>query len=362
VEIDLDRAEQASVDRLHHESLVVDVHSDVHLEVIRARGRGEKRVLEGKFYSRWKQAGVDVVVLNTISKFGPDPYPYRASPVHNVLLTVDAISQETSESPNCFDLVLEPEDILRAQDAGKIGLMLGTEGAEAVESSLGFLRCFYRLGLRVMNLTWHQRNLVADGVAEPSNAGLSNFGREVVREMNRLGIVIDVSHLSTAGVQDVLELSSQPVIASHSNARAVYDHPRNLLDWQIEGIAHRGGLVGVTFLGRFVGAENPTLRDVLDHVDHIAALVGAEHIAMGPDYVESGAKMIIQARRVAGPDQPVDDDGIPFAQGVEEVTRLPGFTHGLVSRGYSDEQIRGILGGNFLRLFQQVRQTRQISS
>jgi len=266
----------------------------------------------------------------------------------------DAIQQEIAESPDHFLLILQPDDILRAQKEGKIGILLGVEGAEPVEQDLGFLRCYYRLGLRIMTLTWHQRNQVADGVAEPSNSGLSNFGRALIKEMNRLGILIDVSHLSKNGVRDVLELSAQPVIASHSNSRVICEEQRNLDDWQIKGIAEKGGVIGVVFLGRFVAPENPTILHALDHVDYIATLIGTDHIGMGPDYTDFCQDMIIQARRRTGTNLPINVSNIPYADGVEDVTKLFNFTKGLVSRGYADEEIRGILGENFLRFFRSV--------
>ena len=352
--VQLDDRQEARAMRLHNESSVLDDHSDIHLDVIRSRGRGETRVFERRYFERWKKAGLNAVVLGTVAKFGPEIYPYRVSPVHNFLLMADAIHQEILESPDHFFPILEPDDMARAKEEERIGIMLGLEGAEPLEQDLGFLRCYFRLGMRVMNLTWHQRNQVADGVAEPSNSGLSNFGREVVREMNRLGILIDLSHLSPSGVKDVLQLSSQPVVASHSNAKAICPHQRNLDDESIKGIAEKGGVIGVAFLGRFVAEENATLSDVLDHVDHIAKLAGPDHVSIGPDFTDNCADMIISARRVAGPGQPVDDTSIPYAQGVEEVNKLPNFTRGLVSRGYSDEEIRGILGENYLRLFREV--------
>lgn len=341
--------------QLHRDALVVDMHSDVHLDVIRLRGRGETRVLQRRHLPRWREGGVDAVVLNTLAKFGPEPYPYRTTPVRNQLLAMDAIHQEIAESPECFTLVLEPDDIPRARREGKVGLMLGVEGAEAVETDLGLLRCYYRLGLRVMNLSWHHRNLAADGVAEPSDAGLSHFGRALVGELNRLGILIDLSHLSPSGVEDVLERSRAPVMASHSNAKAVCDHQRNLDDRQIRAIAARGGMVGAVFLGRFVDSRRPTLERVLDHLDHMRGLAGNEHLGIGPDYCDHAEDMIISARRVAGPGQPVDDRTIPFAEGLEDAGKLPRFTQGLVARGYDEAAIRGILGENFLQLFRTVR-------
>jgi len=352
--LNLDAAAEDRALRLHRESLVIDCHSDIHLDVIRSRGQGETQVLERRYFSRWKEAGLNAVVLSSMAKFGPETYPYQTSPVHNFLLMIDAIYQEIQESPDCFSLIQQPDDMERAREDGRIGIMLGVEGAEPLEMNLGFLRCYFRLGLRIMNLTWHQRNQVADGVAEPSNSGLSNFGREVVGELNRLGIIIDLSHLSKAGVGDVLELSRQPAIASHSNANAVCNHERNLDDWQIEGIAEKGGLVGVVFVGRFVATENPTLSDVLDHVDYIIRLAGPAHVCMGPDYTDFCQDMIISSRGVAGPGQPVKDADIPYADGVDDVTKLPNFTRGLIARGYRDDEIRGVLGENFLRLFRKV--------
>ena len=353
-DLKLDPSEEERAIRLHQDSLVVDIHSDIHLDVIRCRGRGETKVIEHRHFLRWKKAGLNAVVLNTMAKFGPETYPYRASPVHNYLLMIDAIHQEVHESPDSLFLILEPDDLEKAKDDDRIGIMLGLEGAEPLEMNLGFLRCYYRLGLRIMNLTWHQRNQVADGVAEPSNSGLSNFGREVVSELNRLGIMIDLSHLSKAGVRDVLDISKQPVLASHSNADAVCRHQRNLEDWQIKEIAEKDGLIGVNFFGRFVAAENPTIMDVLDHVDYIADMVSPVHLGMGPDYTDFCQDMIISSRRLAGPGQPVNDADIPYAEGLSDVTELPNFTRGLVARGYKDDEIRGILGNNFLRLFQKV--------
>lgn len=342
---------------VHRHSLVIDAHTDVHLHMLRERGRGKKAVLAECFYSRWRQAGIDVVVLNTPSRFGLQPYSYSSSPTENFLLTADAVAQEIAESPDKFYQVLSPEDIMQARGDGRVGLMLGTEGAEAVGMNVELLRCFYRLGLRIMNLTWHHRNYAADGVSESSNSGLSNFGRELVAEMNRLGIIIDLSHASPATVRDVLSLTSQPVIASHSNACAVYEHQRNLHDWQIEGIAASGGVIGVVFLGRFVAGDNPSLEDVCRHVDHLRNLVGSEHIAIGPDYVDYCHDLIIEARRIAGPGQPTNETHIEFASGVEEMALLPNFTAALLERGYEDSQIKGILGENFLRVFEAVVST-----
>lgn len=354
MEIKLTEEQEQRAFRLHQNSIIVDMHSDVHFDVIRLRGEGEVRVLERKNLRRWKEGGVNSVVLSTLAKFGPEMFPYRGSSVNNLLLMADAIQQEIVESFDHFLQVLEPDDILRAREEGKIGLMLGVEGAEPIEQELGFLRCYYRLGLRIMNLTWHHRNQVADGVAEPSNSGLSNFGRVLIKELNRLGIIIDVSHLSQNGFRDVLALSEQPVIASHSNSRAICDHQRNLDDWQIKAIAEKGGIIGVAFLGRLVAAKNPNISRVLDHVDYIARLVGADHVGLGPDYTDFSQDISTSLGRLTAPNQPTNLSKTLYAEGVEDVTELFSFTKGLVSRGYTDGEIQGILGGNFLGVFKKI--------
>ncbi|MFY9416452.1 MAG: membrane dipeptidase, partial [bacterium] len=161
--------------------------------------------------------------------------------------------------------------------------------------------------------------------------GLTSLGLETVAAMNRLGMVVDVSHLSPAGFWDVLEHSRHPVIASHSNARGLHDHPRNLDDEQIKALAARGGVIGINFAPQFLG-PGARLETVLDHIDYIARLAGCDCIGLGSDY-----------------------DGIAATPGgLEDVSRLPNITRGLVARGYSDSDILKILGGNFARVFSQV--------
>ncbi|HSJ28392.1 MAG TPA: dipeptidase [Acidimicrobiia bacterium] len=339
--------------RLHDESLVIDAHSDVHLDLIRSRAAGERRVFEERHVPGWRAGGVDGIVLSTIPKFGPDPYPYRTSPAENLLYMLDCVHQEISESPDQLQLVLEPDDFRKARADGKIGIMLGCEGAEPI-ADLSHLRSYHRLGLRALTLTWHQRNAVGDGVSEPSGSGLSHFGRAVVEESNRLGIVLDVSHAGAATLRDTLEMSSVPVIASHSNARALCDHERNLADDELRAIASSGGLIGVTLLGRFVAPETPTIHHVLDHIDHMVRVVGWEHVAFGTDYTTGGADLVIGSRRVAGPNQPVDHTTIPYAAGLETYAELPALTHGMLDRGHDHQAVRRLLGENFVSLFEAV--------
>ncbi len=228
------------------------------------------------------------------------------------------------------------EDVEKAKKEDKVAGVIGLEGAESVEGDLSLLRMFYRLGVRLLTVAWSRRNRAADGVYETrTGGGLTNFGLQLVKECNRLGIMVDVSHLSPAGVRDVLEVSSAPVIASHSNAHALCPHPRNLTDEQLVAVARKGGVIGVTFVPAFISEERQeaSLEKLLDHIDHIVHIAGIDHVGLGSDF-----------------------DGFPPPPptGLEDVTCLPAITAGLVERGYSEDNVRKVLGGNLLRVFRQV--------
>jgi membrane dipeptidase len=177
------------------------------------------------------------------------------------------------------------------------------------------------------------RNLLADGVADNrTKGGLSNMGVEAIEELNRLGMIVDVSHLSDAGFWDVIEISKDPVIATHSNARAVCAHSRNMTDEMIKVLAEKGGVMGMNFAPDFVHKAKPSVATLVDHIDHIVDLVGPEHVGLGSDF-----------------------DGIPSTpQGLEDASKIPAITEELVKREYSEDYIRLILGGNHLRLIKQV--------
>jgi membrane dipeptidase len=217
----------------------------------------------------------------------------------------------------------------------KKGAILFVEGAHPLEESLTNLHVLHRLGVRGMGLTWNFRNAVADGCHEPHPGGLSLFGRSVVAEMNKLGMLIDVSHLAEPGFWDVMELSEAPVIASHSNVKALCDHPRNLTDTQITALIRKGGVMGLTFVDFFVTEEKRTvwIDDLLRHLDHVCALGGADHVAFGSDF---------------------DGTSVPFGNLTRagEYTRL---TDALLKR-YREAEVKKFLFENWLRVFRNVLQ------
>jgi membrane dipeptidase len=320
--------------QLHRESLVFDAHCDTLQEVLAGKRRLGERSEEGHIdLPRLREGGVTAQIFALF--VSPNHFPRGAA--SQALRLLDVFYQEMGENADQLTLAATASDIERAKAEGRVARILGLEGAEALEGDLGVLRAFYKLGVRNIGLTWNLRNAAADGVDETrSSSGLSNFGVQLVQEMNHLGILVDVSHLSPTGVRDVLHVSEAPVIASHSNAYALCPHRRNLTDEQLEGIASKGGVVGVTFVPNFVTEDGnqATLESLLDHIDHMVKTMGVDHVGLGSDF-----------------------DGFfdsVKVQDLEDVTCLPRLTAGLVGRGCGEEDVKKILGGNFMRVFREV--------
>ena len=177
------------------------------------------------------------------------------------LQALDHWYAEAAETPDWL-IVERAEDFRRAEREGRVAVVLGFEGAMPIDDDLALLRMFHRLGIRSIGLTWNVRNLLADGVSVGGGGGLTRFGRAAVAEMNRLGIVIDVSHLSDAGIRDTIEASADPIIASHSNARVLCDHPRNLPDDLAKALAARGGVIGLHMLAQYIAGSTRASRFV----------------------------------------------------------------------------------------------------
>ncbi len=329
--------------RLHDDAVVVDAHSDVFCDVARRRLLGETDVLTRLHVPAWREAGVDVIVttLYTEEEHKPDRALRRA------VTLMGAALADIDETPDVA-LCRTRAEIDAALADGRIAFVLAMEGGEPIQDGIASLRVFYELGVRVLGLTWNQRNLLAEGVGEArAGGGLTELGREMVAEANRLGILLDASHLSTKSFWDLIETSSGPVIASHSNATALCAHPRNIDDDQIRAIVASGGVIGVNGVARFI-ADDPadaSLDRMLDHLDHIVAVAGVANVALGPDFVDY--------LRV-GPNIPFDVSPAEATAGFATITDLPNVTARLLARGYDEAAVRGILGGNMLRVLDTV--------
>jgi membrane dipeptidase len=228
--------------------------------------------------------------------------------------------------------------------------VLSFEGVDALQNDIHLLRIFYELGVRGVGLTWSRRNHVADGaffkpVTEGQKGGLTRFGVEVIEAAEALGMFIDVSHLNDEGFWDVMKFAKKPVIASHSNCRALVGSMRNLTDQQIEALAEKDGVIGMNAASAFVGNDSETrtrlsAKDLLDHVDHIVNIAGVRHVGLGLDLCDSFEDYLTLGHSLETYDV-VNGHG-----------NLHEITSGLIQRGYSDDEILLILGGNFLRVFE----------
>jgi len=318
--------------KLHQQCIVFDAHCDSILDVLEDKRTLEQRSSEGHLdLPRLREGGVTAQIFAIYVR-----REYHGRSAHQTLRCLDALHSIFDRSTDDVIMATTAADVERAKADGKIAAIIAIEGAEALEGELALLRVYHRLGVRNVGITWSLRNRAADGVFEArTGGGLTNFGVELVEEMNRLGIMVDVAHLAPAGVRDVLEISQAPVIASHANAHALRPVARNLTDEQLEGIASTGGVVGVTFVPYFLDEDwkHASLGHLLDHIDHIVKVAGTDHVGLGSDF-----------------------DGFPPPPptGLEDATCFPNITTGLLERGYADDDVRKILGRNFMRVFRQV--------
>jgi len=263
-------------------------------------------------------------------------------------------NEEFDESPS-IARITKFEDIGKAKKDGKIGLILGMEGAEPLSNDINLLQVFYTLGLRLLTLTWALRNHVGDGAhflpqKEGNVGGITDFGVKVIEECNNLGIVIDVSHLNDPGFWDVMKFSKTPIVASHSNCRALANHPRNLTDDQIKAIIDKDGVIGMVTCSAFVDKENGDLEHYLNHVDHIVNLGGIRNVGLGFDMEDHMGRYFIYPEEERQYQYP----NLVSVKGLSEDEEVPNVTEGLMKRGYSNEEIELILGKNFLRVFKEV--------
>ena len=250
---------------------------------------------------------------------------------------IDIAHQIIDKYPEAFELALTPSDVETAFGRGRVASMLGMEGAHAIENSLGTLRAFFALGVRYMTLTHNGTLDWADACCDlPRHGGLTEFGREVVREMNRMGMLVDISHTSPETMNDALDVAEAPVIFSHASARAIHDHPRNVPDQVLRRLPANGGVVMVTFVPQFLTRnEQATIGDVADHIEHIVEVAGIDHVGIGSDF-----------------------DGIDSTPvGLEDVSTFPALLAELSRRGWSDEDLRKVAGENAQRAWREAEAT-----
>ena len=326
------------------EYLVVEGHVDI-FELSERLRRNEQRPLAEAMLPRFMQGGVDLIILPV----GGDAVHHRDGserPLEGSLDGIDLFLREVSAVGDHAEIVLAKKDLPVEPRSDRVSFLLELEGGrpfqedyssgKSMERKLSLLRCFFRLGIRSVQLTHNGRNELGDSFSERGGGGgLSRFGVEAVKEMNRLGILVGVSHLSEAGFFDALEVSEKPIVATHSNAGSVYDHPRNLTDRQLEALGRNGGVAGMHFLGMML--EKPTVEHFLDHVERVFHVTGSsDHVGIGihgfdPEF----NRLLPHGRGSNPPDSP---------QGVDNAAHLGRFIDGLLSRGYGEKEVEGFSG------------------
>ena len=378
-------AVSAKARSIHNSAIVVDTHADTpqrfldenydigstdlkdigHISLDKARAGN----LGAEFFSIWVE-----------------PTTNQGHVAKHTLDLIDSVYEQAARHPDRMMMAFSVEDIKRAHKKKKLAALVGIEGGHSIENDIRLLRDFYRLGVRYMTLSWSNTNEWADSSGDINDPkiehhnGLTDFGKQVVLEMNRLGMMVDISHVSDKTFWDAIATTKAPVIASHSSARALTNHPRNMTDEMLRAVAKNGGVVQVNFFSAFVDENyrqaeeaqkkerdaamadymakrtaaglpanyidmdrierewmakiaRPPFRSLIDHIDHIAKVAGVDHVGLGSDF-----------------------DGVSGAtpQGIDSAADLPKITQALLDRGYTASDIHKILGGNLLRVFSEV--------
>jgi membrane dipeptidase len=366
---------------IHDNVLTIDTHTDTPYMLLRPGydiGKShDPRKRGGRLdFPRMKQGGLDAVFFAAFVGQGPRTPEGNEKAKQQALKLIGAIHQAVKQYPGLAELALTADDAYKIEKKGKRAVYIGIENGYAIGNDLSLVKKFYDLGARYITLCHTANNDICDSSTDkkgPEHNGLSEFGKKVVGEMNRLGMLIDVSHISDQSFYDVLKVTKAPVIASHSCARALCDHPRNLSDDMLKKLAENGGVIQVCILSAFVKKSEPdpgrdkafkalrekyknylqlseekrqkareeweklnekyprklaTVSDVVDHIDHIVETVGIDHVGIGTDF-----------------------DGGGGVDGCYDVSEMGNITLELVKRGYSEKDIRKIWGGNFIRVF-----------
>ncbi len=315
---------------LHADALVWDAHAGVFPDP----------KIDLTLLNDWRDHGVDFLSLNV----GFDVMDWRQT-----LTTLAAYRRWLQAHTDRFILAGTLEDISRAKREGKLAVAFDIEGMKALNGDINMLGLYHGLGVRQMSFAYNLDNEAAGG-CHGTGTGLTDFGRAIVREMNRIGMIVDCSHASARTTLDIMAVSTMPVVFSHSNPIAIHDHQRNISDEQIKGCAETGGVVGINGMGIFLGDNDIGTETLLRHICYLADLAGAGHVGLGFDYspeVEVDIGAILRSRPDYWPaGQRYDTPNIKHAG----PSQLPGLIDGLNKRGFSDHEVRGILGENFRRV------------
>lgn len=315
------------ISTIHRYSLFADMHNDVLMKCLdNGYQIGTKHSYNHTDIPRLQEGGVDIQVFAV--------YNNSATPYQTAKQMIEIFHQEMETNSTEIEQAFTANDALQITSENKIAAVLAIEGGHMIDGSIDKLTEFYNEGARYMTITWNNSTnwAVSAKDARSETVGLSETGRGIIRKMDELGMIIDVSHTGIKTIEDILTETQNPIIASHSGVRYIKEHYRNLYDEQIYAIAQTGGVIGVPFYPYFLGSGNINTSDVVDHINYIVDLVGVEHVGIGSDF-----------------------DGIGVTPGgLSDVSHFPTLTMALIQEGYSIDEIEKIAGGNFLRVFNVV--------
>ena len=309
-------------------------------------------------FARLRRGGIHALNITAVHDIEAE-FTQAAADIQDLLDTIRAHSDQLL-------LIRTSQDILRARSQGKIGVIIGLQNAKPVMHDLRHLRLLRTLGVRIIQLTYNERNLIGDGCVERANGGLSRFGRAVVKEMNRIGLVVDVAHCGEQTTLDAIEESELPIVISHANAKARCPSPRNKSDRVLSALAERGGVIGAAFWAPLAYSDprrRPGTKEFFAQVDYLVEHAGIDHVGIGSDIGEGESRVHYEAMFTRGggtyPEVTAAlgdwyDFDHRMIEGLESSVVFPQVTEGLLARGYKDEDIRKILGGNWLRVYGKV--------
>lgn len=322
-----------SLSSVHHRAFLFDLHNDIAELMVNGYQMGVRHTSNQSDIPRFRDGGVDAQMVVLWS----DPDDFPTTSYQRTIQMYDTCIAQFNRNSTTIALAKNIAEIQTIHASGKIAAVLCAEGGHAIEEDLNKLRTLYQLGARYLTITWNNSTAWAISAADAQSTtiGLSEFGKDVIKTMDSLGMIIDVSHTGVKTIEDILTVTKNPIIASHSGARALRNHTRNLTDDQIKAIANGGGVIGVVFYTSFISsatASKVTIDTVIKHIDYIKNLVGIDHVAIGSDY----------------------DGGITTPVGLENVAKMPNLTMALLRRGYSRTDVRKILGENYLRVFKAI--------
>ena len=318
----------------------------------------KKIVSDNDYFERyteaWKKSGVSCVSW-TVGPIYERPYTFDGI-IHNYSFLTHIIENRN----DFFQKVLKIKDIERAYENGKKGIIINLQNLEPIGSNLEMIDLFYMMGVRIAQLTLNTKNLIGTGCLARRDRGLTDFGSKVIERMENLGMIVDISHCGPQTSIDAVEHSNNPIMATHTSAKNLYDHPRAKDDDLLKAVAEKGGFIGVLTIQGFLNNKlKPNIDDWLEHVDYLVNLIGVDHVGIGTDYYgqsipdKLAAKLDEFLSKLGmGPEH-----GGSFQykmEGFENYAEFPNLIEGLLNRGYSDKDIKKIAGENFLRVFKKV--------